>query len=50
MADLGENYRAGAEFVRCPLCSKDGDNQTHSFHCNIGLINNQIEIKREHSE
>ena len=25
MADFGENYRAGAEFVLCPLCSKDGD-------------------------
>ena len=33
MADFGENFRAGTTEVLCPLCSKELDNQSHSFHC-----------------
>ena len=45
MAKFGENYRAGADFILCPLCLEDLDNQQHSFKCKI-LIK-EIEIKGE---
>ena len=35
MAKFGENYRAGADYVMCPLCSEDLDNLKHSFQCKI---------------
>ena len=51
MAEFGENFRAGADYVFCPLCSKDEktikelDNQAHSFQCNV--IRKEIEVKGE---
>ena len=33
MADFGENFQAGTTEVLCPLCSKELDNQSHSFQC-----------------
>ena len=44
MADFGENFRAGATEVLCPLCSKkELDNQSHSFQCKNIL--NEIIVK-----
>ena len=48
MAKFGENYRAGADFVLCPLCSEDLDNLEHSFQCRT--IRKEIEIEGEISD
>ena len=48
MAKFGENFRAGADFILCPLCSEDLDNLKHSFQCKI--IRREIEIQGDLSD
>ena len=43
MAAFGENFRAGADEVWCPLCLESVDDQSHSYQCKN--IINEIEIK-----
>ena len=48
MAEFGQNFRAGADEVWCPLCSEKLDDQSHSFQCKI--IIKEIELKGNLSE
>ena len=42
MADFGENFKAGADVVICPLCMDHEDSQLQSFECQ--WIRNSIEV------
>ena len=42
MADFGENFKAGADVVICPLCMDHEDSQSQSFKCQ--WIRNSIEV------
>ena len=42
MAEFGENFRAGADAVLCPLSLDDLDNQSHMFKCK--LIKEEIDF------
>ena len=42
MADFGENFKAGADVVICPLCMDHEDSQSKSFECQ--WIRNSIEV------
>ena len=45
MAEFGENFRAGASQILCPLCQEDWDSQAHSFQCKE--IKKEVEMKIE---
>ena len=48
MAEFGENFKAGADAVLCPLCLDDLDNQSHMFKCK--LIQEEIDLNNDDTE
>ena len=48
METFGENFKAGREFVLCPLCKLHKDSQSESFNCNV--LANEMRVNGNYSQ
>ena len=48
MAPFGENFRGNKDYIMCPLCKEEKDNQAHCFKC--PAMRKELEISCDVSE